>query len=198
MSSDGSLPSFDVVYVQEFPFVWRSLRGLGVRTGDVDDATQEVFLTVHRRLATFRGESAIRTWLFGIVRNVAFKHRRRLARKPTSNEVPEAEPLQPGPSPIERAQENEAAAFVQQFLAQLNDKKREIFILAVLEEMNMVEVAAALSIPLNTAYTRLRSARADFQKALAKRRRADEAFGSASATVAATITASPTDPEGDR
>ena len=53
----------------------------------------------------------------------------------------------------------EAAAFVQRFLAQLNDKKREIFVLAVLEEMNVVEVAAALSIPLNTAYTRLRSVR---------------------------------------
>lgn len=195
MSSDSSVPSFDVVYVQEFPFVWRSLRGLGVRDGDLDDAAQEVFLTVHRRLSTFRGESAIRTWLFGIVRNVAFKHRRRLARKPTSSEAPATEPLQPGPSPFERAQDNEAAAFVQRFLAQLNDKKREIFVLAVLEEMNMVDVAAALSIPVNTAYTRLRSARADFQKALVKKRRADEAFNSRNA---GSITDSPTDPEGDR
>ena len=78
------------------------------------------------------------------------------------------EPVQPGPSALERAQDKEAAAFVQRFLARLNDKKREIFVLAVLEEMNIVDVAAALSIPLNTAYTRLRSVRADFQKALAR------------------------------
>jgi RNA polymerase sigma-70 factor (ECF subfamily) len=170
MPVDRAGQSFDEMYVQEFPFVWRSLRGLGVRDGDVDDAAQEVFVTVHRRLSTFRGESALRTWLFGIVRNVAFKHRRQLARKPTTAEEPAGEPLQPGPSPLERAQDNEAAAFVQRFLARLNDKKREIFVLAVLEEMNMAEVAAALSIPLNTAYTRLRSVRADFQKALTRRR----------------------------
>jgi RNA polymerase sigma-70 factor (ECF subfamily) len=170
MPVDRAQQSFDEMYVQEFPFVWRSLRGLGVRDGDVDDAAQEVFVTVHRRLSTFRGESALRTWLFGIVRNVAFKHRRQLARKPTTAETPAAEPLQPGPSPLERAQDNEAAAFVQRFLAGLNDKKREIFVLAVLEEMNVAEVAAALSIPLNTAYTRLRSVRADFQKALTRRR----------------------------
>lgn len=162
--------SFDAIYAQEFPFVWRSLRGLGVREGELDDAAQEVFVTVHRRLSTFRGDAALRGWLYGIVRNVAFKHRRRLARKPTTGETPATEPHQPGPSPLESAQDNQAAAFVQRFLAGLNDKKREIFILAVLEEMNIVEVAAALSIPLNTAYTRLRSARADFQKALARTR----------------------------
>ena len=175
MSADSSAQAFDAMYVQEFPFVWRSLRGLGVRDGALDDAAQEVFVIVHRRLSTFRRESTIRTWVFGIVRNVAFKHRRQLARKPTTAEAPKAEPLQPGPGPLERAQDNEAAAFVQRFLAQLNDKKREIFVLAVLEEMNITEVAAALSIPLNTAYTRLRSVRADFQKALARRRGAPDA-----------------------
>jgi RNA polymerase sigma-70 factor (ECF subfamily) len=169
MSADRSGQSFDAMYVQEFPFVWRSLRGLGVRDGELDDAAQEVFVTAHRRLSTFRGESAIRSWLFGIVRNVAFKHRRRLARKPTAPEEMAAEPLETGPSPLERAQANEAAAFVRRFLAQLDDKKREIFVLAMLEEMNIVEVAAALSIPLNTAYTRLRRVRAEFQKALARR-----------------------------
>lgn len=173
MSADPPGQSFDAIYAQEFPFVWRSLRGLGVRDGDLDDAAQEVFVTVHRRLSAFRGDAAIRGWLYGIVRNVAFKHRRRLARKPTTTETPAVEPLQPGPSPLERAQDNQAAAFVQRFLSGLNDKKREIFILAVLEEMNIVEVAAALSIPLNTAYTRLRSARADFQKALARARGSD-------------------------
>lgn len=169
MSADRSVLAFDAMYVQEFPFVWRSLRGLGVRESELDDAAQEVFVIVHRRLATFRGASTIRAWLFGIVRNVAFKHRRRLARKPTTSETPGTEAVQPGPSALERAQDKEAAAFVQRFLAQLNDKKREIFVLAVLEEMNIVDVAATLSIPVNTVYTRLRSARADFQKALTRR-----------------------------
>lgn len=170
MSAESSVQSFDQIYVQEFPFVWRCLRGLGVRDSELDDAAQDVFVTVHRRLSTFRGESTIRSWLFGIVRNVAFKHRRRLARKPTTAQVLAPEPPHLGPSPLERAQSNEAAAFVRTFLEQLNEKKREVFVLAVLEETNIPEVALALSIPLNTAYTRLRSVRSDFQKALARRR----------------------------
>ena len=56
------------------------------------------------------------------------------------------------------------------FLAGLDDKKRDLFILAVLEEMTIPEVAAALAIPLNTAYTRLRSVRADFERALGSRK----------------------------
>ena len=52
----------------------------------------------------------------------------------------------------------------------LDDKKRDLFILAVLEEMTIPEVAAALAIPLNTAYTRLRSVRADFERALGSRK----------------------------
>lgn len=165
-----SADRFEQIYVHEFAFVWRCLRGLGVRDAELDDAAQDVFVTVHRRLSTFRAESAIRTWLFGIVRNVAFKHRRRLHRKPTSTEATSAEPLHTGPSPLERAQDNEAAAFVRTFLEQLNDKKREVFVLAVLEEMNIPDVATSLSIPVNTAYTRLRSVRSDFQKTLARRR----------------------------
>ena len=56
------------------------------------------------------------------------------------------------------------------FVAGLDDKKRDLFILAVLEEMTIPEVAAALAIPLNTAYTRLRSVRADFERALGSRK----------------------------
>jgi len=168
----GDQAWFDQIYAGEFAFVWRCLRSLGVRDSDLDDAAQEVFVTVHRRLPSFRADAAIRTWLFGIVRNVAFKQRRRRARKPTEpTDAATPDVPAPGPTPLERAQEREAAAFVSAFLAKQNDKKREVFVLAVLEEMSIPDVAGALSIPLNTAYTRLRSVRADFQRALMRQAR---------------------------
>ena len=54
-------------------------------------------------------------------------------------------------------------------MAALDDDKRALFLLAVLEEMAIPEVASALAIPLNTAYTRLRRLRIEFEQALAKR-----------------------------
>lgn len=166
----GDQAWFDQIYAEEFAFVWRCLRSLGVREGDLDDACQEVFVAVHRRLHSFRADSAIRTWIFGIVRNVAFKQRRRRARKPTepADAAPPDVPA-PGPTPLERAEQREAAAFVCAFLAKQDHKKREVFVLAVLEEMSIPDVAAALSIPVNTAYTRLRSVRTEFQRALVRR-----------------------------
>lgn len=112
----------------------------------------------------------MRTWLFGIVRNVASNHRRTGQRKGARQLEIEADVVSGQPDPIEGAQDREAAAFVQRFLAGLSERKREVFALAVLEEMSIPEVAEALSIPLNTAYTRLRSARAEFEKALARHR----------------------------
>ena len=160
---------FDEVYEQQFAFVWRCLRSLGVPTASLDDAAQDVFVIVHRQLAGYRGESSLPTWLFGITRKVAFNHRRGVDRKQAPLVPLGDEHAQSGPTPIEQVQDREAAAFVQEFMAALDDDKRALFLLAVLEEMAIPEVAAALEIPLNTAYTRLRRLRLEFQQALARR-----------------------------
>src|SRR6185295_4158846 len=57
-------------------FVWRSLRGLGVFDADVEDAAQEVFLVVYRRLAEYEDRGLLRAWLFSISRQVASHYRR--------------------------------------------------------------------------------------------------------------------------
>ena len=70
--------TLEEVYREHFRFVWRSLRRLGIHERDAQDATQEVFLVVHRKLGEFEGRSQMTTWLFGIclrvVRNRKRKH----------------------------------------------------------------------------------------------------------------------------
>jgi RNA polymerase sigma-70 factor (ECF subfamily) len=160
---------FDAIYEEHFPFVWRCLRHLGVPDMALDDAAQDVFVVVHRRIEGFEGSSTLRTWIFGIVRKVAFNHRRSAGRK-AHVELLRTEPPSLSPGPLECAQDVQAAAFVQAFVNGLDEKKRDVFVLGILEEMNVPELAEALSIPLNTAYSRLRRVRADFRTALAKRR----------------------------
>ncbi|HVT07467.1 MAG TPA: RNA polymerase sigma factor [Polyangia bacterium] len=164
--------SFEQLYAEHFPFVWRCLRGLGVPPTGLDDAAQDVFVAVHRQLPGFRGESAIRTWLYAITRHVAANHRRRDRRKTSVLEPLQPDLTDPRPDPLERAANAQAASFVERFLAKLDTKKREAFMLAFVEEMTVPEVAAVLQIPLNTAYTRVRRARTEFQRALERRRHA--------------------------
>jgi len=76
--------SFAQIYEEYFAFVWRSLRALGVSRSALDDATQDVFVVVHRRLSDFEGRSSLKTWLFGIACRVAANHRR--SRERTSHE----------------------------------------------------------------------------------------------------------------
>jgi RNA polymerase sigma-70 factor (ECF subfamily) len=131
---------------------------------------------VHRGLARFRGQSQLRTWLYGIVRNVAYKQARRTRRKERTEPIDDQlRSLEPTPS--ELAEEAQAADFVQRFALGLAQKKREIFMLAMVEQLSIPEVAEMTGIPLNTAYTRLRAVRAEFRAALERHRVADDPIG---------------------
>ncbi|MEZ5243449.1 MAG: RNA polymerase sigma factor, partial [Acidimicrobiales bacterium] len=64
-------PSFRDVYRAHHAYVWRCLLRLGVDAATVDDAVQDVFIVVHRKLDDFEGRAAVKTWLFAIARRVA-------------------------------------------------------------------------------------------------------------------------------
>jgi RNA polymerase sigma-70 factor (ECF subfamily) len=164
----------DDVYREHFAFVWRSARRLGVRDGSLDDVVQEVFVIVHRRLGGFEGRSSIKTWLFGITLRVARDHRRSTARREP------AEPIDPdtlrtsAPGPSESLEKAEATRLLHAILDEMDDERREIFVMAELEQMTMPDIASTLGINVNTSYARLRAARQSFEEALSRHRARDE------------------------
>lgn len=171
--AEGSGPRlrFDVVYEELFEFVWRSARRLGVHEASVDDVTQDVFLVVHRRLSEFEGRSSVKTWLFGITLRVVSDWRRTKRRKGGLLELPAEDRLpSPGTGPDAALEREESARLLQALLEQLDDDKREVFVMVELEELSAPEVAAMLAIPLNTVYSRLRVARGEFERALGRHR----------------------------
>ncbi|MEO8554842.1 MAG: sigma-70 family RNA polymerase sigma factor [Kofleriaceae bacterium] len=153
--------SFDEVYAQQVGFVWRVLRSLGVPPGQLEDAAQDVFVVVHRRLPEFEGRSALTTWLFAIVRKVASKHRKRGPASPPV--VPE---LVGHADPFRDAARAEAAAQVAAILDRMDETKRLVFSLVELEHVSVAEVARMLGINANTAASRLRLARGEFAAAV--------------------------------
>jgi RNA polymerase sigma-70 factor (ECF subfamily) len=165
--------AFAEVYEQHFDFVWRSLRRLGVGPSALDDAVQEVFLVVHRRLAEFEGRSSLKTWLFGISLKVAQRVARNQARHPAT-ELPEPATLgSTEPTPQDEVARREAIALLYAILDELDDEKRAVFVMVELEQLSAPEIAEELGIPLNTVYSRLRAARREFEASL-KRQRARE------------------------
>ena len=171
--------SFAEVYESYFAFVWRSARRLGAPALTVDDVVQETFVIVHRRLPEFEGRSSTKTWIFGIVVNVVRAHRRALLAKHPHALRPEGPTeleavMDTAPGPHEIATQAEAARLVDRLLEALDDEKREVFVLAELEQMSAPEIATALGIPVNTVYSRLRLARHEFAAAAARYRARDE------------------------
>jgi RNA polymerase sigma-70 factor (ECF subfamily) len=159
---------FDEVYEECVDFVWRSLKSLGVRDATLDDAVQDVFVVVHRRLADFEARSTVRTWVFGIAVRVARDHRRRERRK-GGLEPLDFETVDPMPGPHDEAATAEALRKVAIVLEALDDAKREVFVLSEIEELTAPEIAEALGINVNTVYARIRAARSEFRAAFETR-----------------------------
>lgn len=173
-ASAAERPSFDDVYREHFAFVWRSAKRLGVREASLDDVVQEVFVIVHRRLGDFEGRSSLKTWLFGIALRVARDAKRSAARKSPEGSVDPDALRSREPGPGESAEKAEAVRTLYAILDELDDERREIFVMAELELLTMPDIAATLGINVNTAYARLRAARQSFEAALARHKARDE------------------------
>lgn len=159
---------------QHFDFIWRSLRRLGVCDGDVDDVTQRVFLTVARRLDEIR-PGAERSFLFATATREASHTRRSYKRRAEVDEEAIADKSTGQLRPDDLAGRRQALEFADTVLQAMDDDLRVVFVLFELEEMSSQEIAQLLDIPVGTAKSRLRRARADFNlRTAGLRAQADE------------------------
>ncbi|MEZ4453298.1 MAG: sigma-70 family RNA polymerase sigma factor [Nannocystaceae bacterium] len=148
------------IYSEHAGFVWRSLLRLGASQAEAEDLLHEVFLVVRRRLDDFEDGRSLRAWLYGIARGVAANHRRGRRREEARlDRLPSPSPPM---TPEEGLQRRRAAALVAEFLATLDEPRRQVFELMDIEGLRGPEVAEALQIPLMKVHTLLRSARTLF------------------------------------
>jgi len=157
-------PEMAAVFVEHFGYVWSSLRRLGARDADLEDLAHEVFLKVHANLHRFDTTRAMRPWLFGFAYRVAADHRRRASNRLEVMGV-HAEAIDSGPGADERLEAAERKALIQRALLEMDLDRRAVLVLHDVDELTMPEIAGALGIPLNTAYSRLRLAREQLARA---------------------------------
>lgn len=148
------------IYEEHATLVFRNLRRMGVAESNVEDAVQDVFIVVHRRLSDFQGRSALKTWILGITLRVAKDYRRseaRLARRldNLANLLWSDGAITSSPS--DAVEKKEAGQLLNHLLSTLSEESREILILVELEELSVREACDALNIRLRTGQRRLRA-----------------------------------------
>jgi RNA polymerase sigma-70 factor (ECF subfamily) len=162
----GSEAALEVLYRRLEGRLFRFL--VGVVGGDAaraEDAMAETFVEVWRQAGTFRGASAVTTWVFGIARHKALSLvRRRRAVEPEAAlaRLPAADP-----DPLATVAAAEAAARVRAALERLSPEHREVLELALYQEFPYEAIAEIVGCPVNTVKTRAYHARRRLERHLA-------------------------------
>lgn len=147
---------------------------------DAEEVVQDAFLKIHRALAGFRGEAALKTWILRIVMRLSLNRRRDRARSSwrrlglhQRSPDPAREPEPPacrggGPTPETLYISRETRQLLLQLLDELPAPLREVLILNSFEELSYEEIARILQVPLGTVSSRIHSARKKLLKKLAR------------------------------
>ncbi len=156
--------TFEEIFKAEASQVGRTLRYLGVREANVEDACQEVFIVAHRRLSQFQGGSA-RAWIRQICVHVANNQRRSQRRHPEDCTADPPE-VTVQPEQYLDAERRQQRRQLLALLEQLPQEQRDVFVLFEIEELTMPKTAEAVGCALQTAYSRLYAARKKMQALL--------------------------------
>lgn len=151
-----------------YDFVWRSLRRLGVRDGDADDAAQKVFLIAARKLDAIR-PGCESSYLYQTAIRVASDYRRSKVRRTEADfdeHVDAPNPADTSPSIDELMDMRRARRQLDAVLDRMPMDLRAVFVLHELEQSTMAEIAEMLGLPAGTVASRLRRARKLFLETL--------------------------------
>ena len=156
-------PDLRAIFRSEAPYVWNTLRFLGVQDRDLEDLTHDVFVTVHRRFADYDSARPIRPWLFGIALRIGMRYRTLARHRFEVMPGDLVDVADDRPTPEVELRHAQARAVVAAAIAELTEDHRAIFVLVELQGEAITDVATGLDLPLNTAYSRLRRARTQFR-----------------------------------
>lgn len=153
-----------------FAFIARVLRNLGVRGSDLDDVSERVFSSAASRLDDIAPESERAFLVQAAVRWAANDRRARArVREVACDNLPDVPDA--APSPEDLTARRRAVAVLDGLLETMELDLRAVFVLDEIEEMSRSEIARVLGLPEGTVASRLRRAREDFEQKLARWKR---------------------------
>jgi len=158
----GDMAAFEEIYKSFSSTVYTIAFNITRNRQDAEEATQDVFVKIFRKLPDFKFESSFGTWVYRITMNTAINiyHSRTRHRQKTVNLDEIGDVTDPGFSASKDALDRESAGSkVADLLRRLTPEHRSCIVLRELEELDYKEIAEVLRIPLNTVRSRIKRAR---------------------------------------
>jgi RNA polymerase sigma-70 factor, ECF subfamily len=153
----GDVDAFETIYNQHAARIYTLACRMAGSPQDGEDLLQEIFLQAHRKLASFKGDSALGTWLYRLALNHCLDYvRSRRAKMGRLTDTLDAEgamePVAARETPIARVD-------LERALQQLPEGCREAFVLHDVEGFDHKEVARLLGIAEGTSKSQVFKAR---------------------------------------
>ncbi len=169
-SSKGDMIAFEEVYNRHHRRVYAICLRMLKNTNEAEDLTQDVFIQLHRKIGSFRGDSAFTTWLHRLTVNQVLMHfRKRTVKFEKTTEEGET-PVQmvrgserPGKMPVVDK------IAIQNAIKQLPNGYRNVFLLHDVEGFEHEEVARILGCSVGTSKSQLHKARLKLRKLLTRK-----------------------------
>jgi RNA polymerase sigma-70 factor (ECF subfamily) len=160
-ASQGSIESFETIYRTYSGFVYNVTYRVVNDMDDAQEVTQDVFLTVHRKLESFRGESSFKTWIYRIAVNLAINHaKKRSKEQDRTVEYEENMELSTPVNPIDEKMDRVGKEkVISMLLGSLNPDQRACLVLRDFEGLSYEEIAETLKVNINTVRSRLKRGR---------------------------------------
>ena len=169
-SRQGDAESFEVLYGLHKRRVYSLCLRMTGNTAEAEDLTQEAFLQVYRKIATFRGESAFSTWLHRLSVNVVLMHLRKRGLTVVSLEET-LEPQEDGPKRDVGMRDNVLAGAIdrvslQRAIENLPPGYRIMFVLHDVEGYEHNEIAEMMGCSIGNSKSQLHKARMKLRELL--------------------------------
>ncbi|RMG02575.1 MAG: RNA polymerase sigma factor [Acidobacteria bacterium] len=170
LAAEGNMEAFEEIYKRHYRRVYSLCLRMLQNSTEAEDLTQDVFIQLHRKISSFRGDSAFTTWLHRLTVNQVLMHfRKRVVRyEKTADE--EETPIQivPGTENHNRMSVIDRIA-LKKAIQQLPAGYKKVFLLHDVEGYEHEEVARILGCSVGTSKSQLHKARAKLKKLLTKK-----------------------------
>ena len=146
---------FEKIVKTNTPRIFKMIYNMTNNYQTAKDLTQDVFTSAWKGFKSFRGDSAVYTWLYRIALNTVFKYRRVKARQENKISIDEITPPAAEGTPEKLLSEKSDAALIRSSVYLLPKKYREVLVLRYYEDCDYSTIAQILGIPIGTVRSRL-------------------------------------------